>query len=162
MPECPSCGASYSGSSCPYCARSTRDGDSYIQPKEYDRNGRVRERRYGDMGFYIYDDEPQSTHPPITDVPTHGYMKGTPVSGPENPMLSRIRSSGQDESPLKTTMAILSPKASRRMAERRDRAYDVEYDYRFGYRPPVTAKSVIGCLVSIAVIAAIVWLILRK
>ena len=112
------------------------------------------------MGTYVYDDEVQDTvSPPLTDVPTHGYMKGTPISGPENPMLSRIRSSGQDESPLKTTMAILSPKASQRMAER----YDREYDYRFGYRPPVTAKSVIGCLVSVAAVAAIiVWLVLRK
>ncbi len=164
MPECPSCGASYSGGSCPYCSRRVKDGDSYIAPREYDRNGRLRERRYGDMGTYVYDDEVQDTvSPPLTDVPTHGYMKGTPISGPENPMLSRIRSSGQDESPLKTTMAILSPKASRRMAERRDRAYDVEYDYRFGYRPPVTAKSVLGCLVSVAAVAAIiVWLVLRK
>ena len=87
MPECPSCGASYSGSSCPYCARSTRDGDSYIQPTEYDRSGRVRERRYGDMGFYTYDDD-------------SGYSEFTPAVGdkvylyygmsdnPENPFES--------------------------------------------------------------------------
>lgn len=158
MPECPSCGASYSGGSCPYCARSVKDGDSYIEPREYDRSGRLRERRYGDLGFYTYDDEPESTHPPITDVPTHGYMKGTPVSGGQNPMLSRLRSSSDEASPLKTTMAILSPKASKRMAQQ----YDREHDFRFGYRPPVTAKSVIGCLVILALIAAvIIWLILR-
>ena len=160
MPECPSCGASYSGGSCPYCSRSVKDGDSYIAPREYDRNGRLRKRRYGDMGTYVYDDEVQDTvSPPVTDVPLHGHMKGTPMREGENPMLSRLRRDGSGASNLKTTMAILSPKASQRMAER----YDREYDYRFGYRPPVTAKSVIGCLVSVAAVAAIiVWLVLRK
>ena len=159
MPECPSCGAQYSGGSCPYCARTAKDGNSYIEPREYDRSGNRRQRRYGDMGFYSYDDEPQVTHPPVTDVPLHGHMKGTPIRGGENPMLSRVRYSGEEMSPLKTTLAIRSKKASQAMADR----FDYEHDYRFGNSPPVTAKSVIGCLVCIAVVVAvIVWLVLRK
>jgi len=155
MPECPSCGASYSGGSCPYCARTVKDGNSYIEPKEYDRSGSRRQRRYGDLGFYSYDDEPQVTHPPVTDVPTHGYMKGTPESG-SNPMLSRLRTYNEEASPLKTTLAILSPKASEQMA----RQHDYQHDYRFGYRNPVTAKSVLGCLISVAaIIAVIVFLV---
>ena len=162
MPECPSCGASYSGSSCPYCARTVKDGSDYIHPKTYDSSGNAH--RYDEPGYYdqygnfFPDDESRHQSPPLTDVPTHGYMKGTPESS-QNPMLSRLRSYGEEESPLKTTIAILSPKASKRMAQQHDYAHD----YRFGYRPPVTAKSVFGCLVTVAVIAAVViWLILRK
>ena len=74
-------------------------------------------------------------------------------------MLSRVRYSGEEMSPLKTTLAIRSKKASQAMADR----FDYEHDYRFGNSPPVTAKTVIGCLVSVAVvIAVIVWLVLRK
>lgn len=170
MPECPSCGATYSGSACPYCARRVKDGDAYIPPKPYARRENIT--RNGQQGFtdefgnffpydqYVgYDEDRPYYHPPVTDVPLHGHMKGTPMREGENPMLSRLRRDGSGASNLKTTMAILSPKASQRMAER----YDREYDYRFGYRPPVTAKSVIGCLVSVAAVAAIiVWLVLRK
>ncbi len=161
MPECPSCGANYSGSKCPYCARTVKDGDNYIQPKSYDRYGRVIQHN-GESDFYIEGDDRPYQSPPITNVPSHGYTKGTPMRGGENPMLSRLRRDQGSAGPLKTTLSILSPKAARRMAERYDRAYDYEYDYRFGYRPPVTAKSVIGCLISVAVIAGvIIWLILR-